>query len=286
MITTSLMGGLGNQMFQYAYARSLQLDMDTDLLFDISFFEKKKERDLSLLKFKLCPTLRFRYLPKKQLYEGFFLDRFSRKTAAKQLLKKQFIFWPTMQPYPFEFNFDSQKDLNLYGYWQGERLFKNHRDMISNELRVNTDISKEDSRIINDMQAENSVCIHIRRGDYVKLDWLVCDKAYYEKAIALISEKLDNPSFYVFSDDVDWVRENITFPANSKVIFADDGKHMDYEIMRFMYSCNNFIISNSTFSWWGQYLSYNENKIVIAPKRWMNDDLNYDFMYSDDWITL
>ena len=286
MITTALMGGLGNQMFQYAYARSLALDLDTDISFDITFFEKRKERDLSLLKFRLIPTIRFDRLPSRELNKAFILDRFSRKYAAESLLKKQFLFWPTMQPYPMECNLDGGKDIKLYGYWQGEKYFKHHREEIANELRVISDVTDADRNLMDDMRNENSVCVHIRRGDYVSCEWLVCDPAYYEKGSKLMNDKLKNPSFYIFSDDIQWVKENIHFPDNCKIVYADDGKHTDYEILRLMYSCNNFIISNSTFSWWGQWLSYNKDKIVIAPSRWMNDNLNYDFMYSDEWITL
>ena len=286
MITVTLMGGLGNQMFQYAYARSLALDLNTDISFDISFFEKRKERDLSLLKFKLVPTIRFNKIPSKELNKGFFLDRFSRIHAAKTMLKKQFLFWPTMQPYPLDFRLDGKKDIKLYGYWQGASLIDHHKTEISKELRVMSELSSDDEKLISKMQNENSVCVHIRRGDYVSCDWLVCDKEYYETASRMLAEKLKKPTFYIFSDDPDWVKGNIHFPEGNEIIYADDGKHMDYEIMRLMYSCNHFIISNSTFSWWAQYLTKNEDKIVIAPKRWMNDDLNYDFMYSDDWITI
>lgn len=118
----------------------------------------------------------------------------------------------------------------------------------------------------------NSVCVSVRRGDFVderhRSSFFVCDKKYFESAIHLAKELVRDPVFIFFSDDIDWVKKNISVEAPS---FYESGNDPVWEKLRLMYNCKHFIISNSTFSWWAQYLSRNtKDKVVISPDHWFN----------------
>ncbi len=141
------------------------------------------------------------------------------------------------------------------------------------------------------IEDSNSICISIRRGDFVTDSEiskrnLVCDSNYFYRAIDEMNKRVKNPRYVVFSDDVEWCKNNIDFPKDT---IYEDGTDPIWEKLRLMYSCKHFIISNSTFSWWAQYLSRNKDKVVIAPSKWKNfsyrKDGKFD-IYDDKWILI
>ena len=146
--------------------------------------------------------------------------------------------------------------------------------------------SKENRVLLKEISNCNSVCVHIRRGDYLDPRWSylnVCTENYYIKAIEYVKEKIDCPIFYIFSnthEDVLWIKKNYNL-AGINVKFVDLN-NPDYEELRLMYHCKNFIISNSTFSWWAQYLCQNDSKMVVAPSQW-NNQANSENIYMDNW---
>ena len=144
--------------------------------------------------------------------------------------------------------------------------------------------------MLNKIQSGESVCIHVRRGDYVSEKFSnelnICDKQYYRKAIAIIKSKVHEPIFYIFStshEDLEWIRNEWRLEENAVYVDLDNS---DYEELRLMYSCKHFILANSTFSWWGAYLSQNENKIVIAPKIWNRRDDDFEDIYMREWMRI
>jgi len=168
------------------------------------------------------------------------------------------------------------KNLIVCGYFQTYKYFADYEDKIKRELSVSTPPSEKNSKMIKELENCESVCVHVRRGDYL-LDinsglGSVCGYEYYDRAIKFMKEKLNSPVFYFFSNDhseIEWLKANWKFPdANIKYVDLDNP---DYEELRLMYSCKNFIIANSSFSWWGAYLSQNKNKIVCAPSKWLNE---------------
>jgi hypothetical protein len=132
----------------------------------------------------------------------------------------------------------------------------------------------------------NSVCVTIRRGDFLLDQFIksfyICTPEYFKKGIEKINNIIKNPQYIVFSDDIEWCKKNMSFPEGT---VYESGNDPIYEKIRLMYSCKNFIISNSTFSWWAQYLSRNERKVVIAPKVW-NKFEYADPIYDKDWIII
>lgn len=292
MIIVRLIGGLGNQMFQYAAGRSLAKHHNTELKLDITRFNKIKNI-----------TPRKYYLSHMRINEIFATDDdLNHVTKFTFRIKKKFFFeiyrvfkWdppifvekePYFQFYPDFFALTD--NVYLEGYWQSERYFK----PIENEIRSEF-VLKEKPDLPNALMAEeilksNAVSIHIRRGDYlsnpITFDYHgVCSLEYYYTAINLIAKKISDTHFYIFSDDPKWVQQNLklNFP-HTHVTHNQESK--DYMDLWLMSLCKHHIIANSSFSWWGAWLSNNKDKIVIAPKNWFNQpDIDTKDLIPDSW---
>ncbi|MCK4744844.1 alpha-1,2-fucosyltransferase, partial [Candidatus Parcubacteria bacterium] len=179
---------------------------------------------------------------------------------------------------------------NIYldGYWQSEKYFKNIENSIRKEFTLKNDLQLKAKKLLRKIKNTESISIHIRRNDYISHKPAnqyhgVCHLSYYKKAINVIIKKIDDPHFFVFSDDIDWCKKNlkIKFPT----IFVEGNK--DYEDLILMSKCKHNIIANSTFSWWGAWLNNNPNKIVIAPKKWFRKkSINTKDLIPKTWIKI
>ena len=269
MVIVKIIGGLGNQMFQYAYAKALE-QKGHEVKIDISAFETYK------------------------LHGGYQLDKYnidldsSIKDENDKFYKNTF-FYKVLRRFGMDFSrrikeksllFDKKLleiDDNSYldGYFQCEKYFKDIREIILKQFTINQDISNYTKEIKNKIQnSKNSCSLHIRRGDFVNSTNInihgACDIEYYKKAMKYLEEKVVNINYFIFSDDIEWVKENL---AIQNAIYIDSKeKRIPHEDIYLMSLCKNNIIANSSFSWWGAWLNQNENKIVIAPKRWFADD--------------
>ncbi len=241
----NLKGGLGNQMFQYAYGRTLEL-AGKKIIFNTSFFNGTKSKIDTAREFKL--------------------NNFNIKTRANFVNKQSPII-----------NLINKLLTKLrlkekgFGYWQSEKYFKNIESNIIEEFTLKKQLDSKFNNIIKQMTNTPSVSLHIRRGDYVndpktKAFHNVCHLEYYTSAIDIIKASINNPTFFIFSDDIDWVSENleILYPC----FWVSNLEGEDYEELILMSQCKHNIISNSSFSWWGAWLNQNPNKIVVAPKQW------------------
>ena len=269
-----ILGGLGNQMFQYAFAYALSKKKGAEIKLDISGFKAYDLRayelnlfDISLEIAKIEEANRLKYK------EENLLQKIVRKVRRKGLLLSDSYY---REPH---FNFDEKVfDLeNVYcdGYWQSEKYFKEYRYELLKEFTLKKDLSKQSQVYKNEIVKTESVSLHIRRGDYVTNEHTnsvhgTCSLAYYREAILLMKSKLSNPSFYIFSDDLQWARKNFNFIENITIIELDK-EIPDHEEMMLMSLCKHNIIANSSFSWWGAWLNQNPNKMVIAPFKWFND---------------
>ncbi|MBE8232160.1 MAG: alpha-1,2-fucosyltransferase, partial [Endozoicomonadaceae bacterium] len=167
----------------------------------------------------------------------------------------------------FDDNIYNFSDVYLDGYWQNELYFQDIRDILLTEFTLKDGISK--SLISTQEQIENSesVSIHVRRGDYLNHpDVGVLDVDYYKRAVKLIAERVKSPTFFVFSNDIQWCKDNFTFI--DKCHFLEEGG-TELDDMALMSKCSHNIIANSSFSWWGAWLNNKSNRIIIAPKKWM-----------------
>ena len=302
MIYLSLKGGLGNQMFQYAAARSMAIDTNEEITLDLKNLNNSKvnheiytldklniNSNIKLSNEKINFTIKQNIIYKIIILGIFFrlsyknkqLNDYFEKTFQK-ILNKNGFYQVTSGYIPIKVYNTKIKYFN--GYFQSDKYFKKNFNIIREELLVKEKVTKKNKVILDKIKSTESVCVHIRRGDYTNLEnYLICNISYYLKAIEIMKEKIKNPKFYIFSDDIEWVKKNINFNANVTYI---DKKNTNYEELRLMYNCKHFIISNSSFSWWAQYLSANENKIVISPNIWYKDQKQPQDMILDYFTTI
>jgi hypothetical protein len=258
MISCSLQGGLGNQMFQIATTVALSLRNNTSYEINLN----------------ICNTPN----------QGRNANQYSNTIFKKLNKSDNYKFIKFYNEPNFNYNeIPYQPDLLIRGYFQSEKYFEDFKENIK-ELFYFSDEHKlivEKYFTDNGLNDKPITSVHIRRGDYLLFSGvhLVCTLDYYKKAIKTIGD-----SYFVFiSDDINWVKEN--FKSDNYFIPEFNDELLD---MTLMTMCNNNIISNSSFSWWGSYLNNNENKIVIAPKRWFNfaGPQDYQDVIPDNWVSI
>lgn len=301
MIILKIIGGLGNQMFQIAFARSLSLKYNEKLYIDTSVYKNYKIRNYSITNLIISDYVELFDKKVISFYERkkleftqksyHILQRLFRELRKSDVIgKKVFNFLMKKGLY---YNFDSyyypplttdKKIKCVYGYFQSEKYFSDYCTQIKRELKVKTEPSKNEQVLINEISNCNSVGISIRTGDdYLNSKELnVCSENYFIKGMDLISSMQKDVIFYIFSDDINRVKNRFKFKYN--VNFIEGFK--DYESLRLLYNCKHFIISNSSFSWWGAYLSENPTKIIIAPNRWYNNSSKRPDIYFDKMLLL
>jgi len=261
MIIVRIIGGLGNQLFQYAMARSISEKLGIEFKLDISGFENYKlHNGYRLNQFNIIENIATNEEIKKfRGYEGIF-RRILNKLGLD--IKRPESYY--QEKFYMRYNEGVFSD-NFYfdGYWQNCRYFEDIREILLKELTPKN-ISNQAKLYLKTID-ENSVSIHIRRGDYLKLQniYNILSVDYYQEAIKILNKTHKHLNFFVFSDDIEWCKNNLNIEATyiEKTTDIDDV---------FLMSKMGFnIISNSTFSWWGAWLNEN-NKIVITPKKWFN----------------
>lgn len=277
MIIVKLMGGLGNQMFQYAAARSLSWRHGTVLKLDLSFLEGDQSGDTpriyKLDHFYITAEKASRWEVSTMSGRGnAFLPtafaRFFQKNAADHAnyREKSFHYDPQL--------LDQPDNVYLEGYWQSERYFTDIREVIRKDFTVKTPLTDKNRKLADEIQAVNSVSLHVRRGDYVMDEKTiakhgVCSLEYYLRAEDRVAEIQADPHFFVFSDDPEWVADNLKLRHPAR--YVSHNGSMAHEDLRLMSLCRHHVIANSSFSWWGAWLSTGTDKLVIAPDRWFND---------------
>jgi hypothetical protein len=270
-IIIRLLGGLGNQLFQYALARKIAYQSGAVLKLDISCFNEYNLRRYGLKNFNIMEI----FATKKEidiLKSGNIIFEWANRLKNSE--NKPDTYYPEKV-----FNYDPEVlnikgSIYLDGYWQSELYFRDIEDIIKKEFTVKAEPDKVNRELSHRILQENSVSVHIRRGDYITNPDTnqyhgVCPIEYYYLSIAKISKMVKNPVFYVFSDDHQWTRDNLK--VDYPVFFVDvNDENKDYEDLRLMTHCKHHIIANSSFSWWGAWLGIHQKKIVIAPKKWFN----------------
>ena len=265
MIKLLLSGGLGNQMFQYAFARALALRAKTGLKISRRFLRNDGfGRSYSLHHLSLPEEF---LMTEREERAAHALMYVSRKLGLKNgcIYDKRF---DAVRADCF-----GRDNLTLQGYFQSARNFAGYEEVIRRELKVSTPPSRENAEMIHELAGCESVCVDVRRGDYLTLKFgSVCGYEYYASAMKYVADRVKSPVFYMFSnthEDIAYLRENWEFPGLT--VKYVDLSNPDYEELRLMYSCQHFIIANSSLSWWGSYLCENPRKIVCAPSRWIDD---------------
>lgn len=248
MIITKLTGGLGNQMFQYAAGKALATEKKESLKLDTSSYNKNHKRVYSLTAFS-----------HKAPEVGFFETLFTK------------LFF---------------KSSYLDGYFQSEKYFKNITEAIQKDFSLSEPLEKKYPDIVQKIKNTNSVSVHVRRTDYLdkQYRYIVLDQTYYKKAMDVIEASYPNPTYFFFSDEIDWIKKNIPCPPGSE--FMSGGKYTDAEELILMSMCKHNIIANSTFSWWGAWLNKNPQKIVVTPEKWFTSKYDDPELLPTEWTKI
>ncbi len=295
MIKVALNGGLGNQLFQYAAAKTLAVKHGTSLEFDVVPLYSKLQ--FSSLATYRKPELNV-FCIEAQMNEMFFKNKFLYPLSKTQFFLNRFYNkWKFHYYKENDFAFDaSVLDLpdNTYldGHFQSEKYFKTAEDIIRKECRFKKPLNGKNSEWEKAIKNAASVSVHIRRGDYVALQKNrqkhgATSPEYYQKAINCILEKVEQPVFFIFTDDVPWVRTHFRLDFPFHIIDNNSDAESSHLDMQLMSLCRHHIICNSTFSWWGAWLNNKTDKMVIAPQKWFADSsINSKDIYPPDWIKL
>ena len=289
MIVVQLKGGLGNQLFQYAAGFSLAKQKDLQLKVDVSELRQPDEKTGTIRKYELCNIINPPAIATNEEIE--FFKRKTVLTYAQKLLPSYKRFVYNEKNFGFDENFfKSGSHIYLKGYRQSEKYFL----LFEQDIRRNFQL--KDS-LINRVQLQatrfadvESVSIHIRRGDYTNAAGEgfhgSLPNDYYQAAIDKLSSTLKNPMFFIFSDNIDWVKNNLKIGSGVELVSGLITKN-HYEDFFLMSRCKHCVIANSSFSWWSAWLNPNPSKIVIAPKKWFNtSNLNTKDLIPDSWIKL
>lgn len=294
MVIVNLKGGLGNQMFQYAMGRRYAhlsnqvMKLDLGFLRNINHQSNVTIRDYELSAFNIQEDFANEYEIKKY------------KNTATQILNKLFPHFRT-NPYVKEkyFHFDPSI-LSLMGgryfdgHWMSEKYFSDIEPIIRAEFTFKTKMIDKAKFLHTQILNSNSICVQVRRGDYVTNPDVAkihqtTSLDYFERGVTQIKSILENPVFFVFSDDSKWCEENMKWLENAHFIEreleGEGARNSDY--LQLMTACKHFVISNSTFAWWAAWLSVSPGKLVVAPMNWFNKrEIITRDIYPSNWIKI
>lgn len=314
MIYLLLRGRLGNQMFQYSAAESIQKQFYPDEEISLVLTDLKKLGteedgfknalvDYKINNFIVSEKIKINLWQRMLLFGvrcmryGFFTLLF-----PKSVEEKAYRFEKSIQPFLnyfgvyfmiqgyIELKSSKAKNKIMIGNFESAKYFNNIKEKLLTEFQPQKERLRRNEKLYSVIEETESVCITIRRGDFVenskfKKIHYICTPEYFKKAVDLMKVKIPTATFVVFSDDIEWVKNNMTFPGQ---VYYESGIDPVWEKLRMMSLCKHFIISNSTFSWWAQYLSSNPNKMVIAPSIWKRVSYKSSKIdiYEENWTTI
>jgi len=282
-----IFNGLGNQMSQYAfYLEKKRINKATYL---ISFCKDHNGLELHKVfgidfKSKLIEKILY-VIYRILLTDKKFLNplKYLLKVLGCKIINENYDY--SFKP---SYMVPSKGITYYFGGWHTEKYFSGVKRELLSTFNFEKFTDKENIATLAEISSTNSVALHVRRGDYmneanINLFGKVCTKAYFENAIDVLNQKIPNAHYFIFSNDIAWVKENLVFETATFVnhnFGADSWKDMCL-----MSKCKHNIISNSTFSWWGAWLNKHQDKVVISPSRFLNDD-QYTDVYPNDWLKI
>jgi hypothetical protein len=319
IVATRLSGGLGNQLFQYAAGRCLAHQCGARLVIDTSPFSLPRERrkfglglypiDAEIVADGYCyPPLRpVVKLPRpRRASEHGILDRIIHRVARSSGTAEELIRGVARQldrvtggapslrvfnerDFDYDVAFASLRGPTyLVGYWQSYKYFEPVHDVVRQEIKLMSPPNQLNSSWLARIKGSNSVSMHVRRTDYLSPDHVdlhgFCSLSYYDRAMTLMKELVENPIFFIFSDDLEWCRSRIVGPEINLV--DANGADAPQEELRLMASCRHHVIANSSFSWWGAWLGRHAEQTVVRPDRWFTPRLDTPDLFPSAWIAL
>lgn len=286
MIILKLKGGLGNQMFQYAAAKLLSIKIDRPVKVNLNFFEASK---------------------KEVTRRNYCLDFFESKNITTTCLNNSIVYkfqYPFLKAFHHSLrlkeidwlktdDYKKFKEIVLDGYFFDLNTLQNNRKVVQSIFRFNENAFDDNKNLLNEINTCQSVSIHVRRGDYLtsvnEKIYHSCNKEYYLEAISHIQKKISSPCFYVFSDDIEWVKEELRFTNVICKYINLQTANKDMAEFFLMANCKHNIIANSTYSWWAAFLNKETDKTVIAPKFWYRNEIENTkalALIPSDWIVM
>lgn len=270
-------------MFQYAYGRSLAAKRSVELVLDCSFYENERKypmatrRTFELDVFNInAKVLKASGIKSRLLmFTLLMLKKLAAVIGLKRLAQSVYQLEDSVN----DPSVTASSNCILNGYWQSEDYFRESASLIRNDFRFIKELEGNNRELAERMHKTNSVSIHIRRGDYVtdattNKTHGICSLEYYANAVKLIAGKIPDPVFYIFSDDMEWVKSNLQISLPHEYIEGNN-QQASYVDMQLMTMCKHNIIANSSFSWWAAWLNPNDKKIVVAPEKWFADPYLY-----------
>jgi hypothetical protein len=285
MIITRLVGGLGNQLFQYAAGRRLAHRHGVTLKLDVTPFKTYSLRQYGLGDFAInadvaSPADIAFFNPDSRV------KKLLCRLTGQQMIGNVFF----GRDYIFESRLlVAPASLFLVGHWLSEEYFVDIADILRQELTVLSPLAGRNAEIAAEIAASESVSIHVRRGDYVSNPgnaglYSACTPEYYGRCVAYIAERVRNPRFFVFSDDIEWAAANLSF-GHPTTFVGHNGDAASHEDLRLMSLCRHHITANSTFSWWGAWLNPGTDKMVLTPRRWFQSR-EVENLIPEGWVRI
>ena len=286
------LGGLGNQMFQYAMGRALSLKHGWPLELDISAFaDYDLHQGFELQRVFNCQIQVATQSDIRRVLgwqSSPVVQRLLTRSGFSALRRKGFVVEPHFHHWPGIS--EVHADCYLVGYWQSEKYFQSRASVILGDFNFKQSMTGKNADLAKNISEVQAVSLHVRRGDYVNnfktnATHGVCSVEYYRAGIQYISEKVKCPYFFIFSDDIAWVKDNLQLKMACQYVDHNPGA-LSFNDMRLMSLCQHHIIANSSFSWWGAWLNSNPDKIVIAPKKWFTNGRNTSDLIPAGWVNL
>ena len=308
MIYLDIVGRCGNQMFQYAFAKKISiLNNDEEIIIDFfhvyreaenrqdatfknelnlfharESFTEIKDGENKIYKYgSKSQILIFKIYTKiKRFLEKFINDKRLANKLFYKIMSHYGIYWFYA---PEKLKKCKQKNKFIWGYFENPKYFDDIKEQLYQDFTPVYPIQNENADIYGSIMKNNSVCLSIRKwedNEPINNNYLVCSRTYYDNAINKIERLVPNPQYVIFSNNIEWVKKEFVFPENT---IYESGEAPIYEKIRMMYSCKHFILSNSTFSWWAQYLGRNDGKIIVAPECWRKSDKKHNPLICDSF---
>ena len=289
MIAVRIIGGLGNQMFQYAAGRALSARFNIPLKLDLRWMQRYRHREYLLDRFNLhtgsmtvSDYLKFTWFPFRRNPPFIFMKAI-QKMNSLIYMEKSLSYdpaFPLLGP-----------DRFLFGYFQSYRYFEGFENLIRLDFSQKPDLTIYKEEWIEKVAAPDSVAVQFRRGDFVtdpatNRSIGTCSMTYYEKAVSHIRTTKGNVPLIIFSDDIKWCQANVRF---DNAIFIDRKGGSPVDDMQLAARCNHIIMANSSFSWWCAWLNARPDKIIFAPKQWFKDKLlnaQASDLFPESWVQL
>lgn len=308
-ITLKVQGRLGNQLFQYAFARAMQLKWGGHLIIDFSLLGMSKKKncndggfidylshfntvDYTYIDIDNKNEVRHETLLQKYIQKIVYRYKFNNPILAYIMDRVDFPILSLFGMFYMEtYNMSKyiippyRRKILIKGYYESLKYFKEYDDTICKELRLKIKLSDKYQRLYNLFANSNSICVTIRRGYFLQDDrFNICTKQYFENGIKYILQKHPDSIMYMCSDDIEWCKKN--FENFDIPIYYQSSELKTWENLHLMSSCHHFVISNSTYSWWAQHLSKHSDKIVVAPKIWRNEFFAVKDIFEDTWTLM